>query len=305
MKIMASDIKLKYPNIGYIMKLELALMSKYAEELMAHPSPQNVERAKIIVDSLTQYKEHKISFKTLFNILRENGFDHEEPQTIADGVDYATIAQYDEVCSISKQDVRRYYNGYSFDGEPAHPELFSIENVEAFPEYGIEKHKEGEFKYSIKLQGQKFKFVYNTRRSEETDEYFVLVGKNPGTTRDIKLLDRNDEIITNFLNENKLKPLSIFYDIAEENSMFKGMKYDEGYAENGEMVVINKTIRLTNEEFAEFVKYCRAFKEAMEGKGEFTKELNEISSRQKSGCMGMLIIPIIALLGTLSWLIYM
>ena len=138
---MASDIKLKYPNIGYIMKLELALMSKYAEELMAHPSPQNVERAKIIVDSLTQYKEHKISFKTLFNILRENGFDHEEPQTIADGVDYATIAQYDEVCSISRQDVRRYYNGYSFDGEPAHPELFSIENVEAFPEYGSEKHK--------------------------------------------------------------------------------------------------------------------------------------------------------------------
>ena len=105
--------------------------------------------------------------------------------------------------------------------------------------------------------------MYNTRRSEETDEYFVLVGKNPGTTRDIKLLDRNDEIITNFLNENKLKPLSIFYDIADENSMFKGMKYDEGYAENGEMVVINKTIRLTNEEFAEFVKYCRAFKEAM------------------------------------------
>ena len=147
--------------------------------------------------------------------------------------------------------------------------------------------------------------MYNTRRSEETDEYFVLVGKNPGTTRDIKLLDRNDEIITNFLNENKLKPLSIFYDIAEENSMFKGMEYDEGYAENGEMIVINKTIRLTNEEFAEFVKYCRAFKEAMEGKGEFTKELNEISSIQKSGCMGMLIIPIIALLGTLSWLIYM
>lgn len=291
---MASDIKLKYPNIGYIMKLDLALMSKYAEELMAKPSPQNIERAKIIVDSLTQYKENKISFKTLFNILRENGFDQKEPQTLVDGVDYATIAQFDEVCSISEQDVRRYYNGYSFDGEPAHPELFSIENVAAFPEYGIEKHKEGEFKYSIKLQGQKFRFVYNTRHFEDTSEYFVLVGKNPLTTREIKLLGRNDEVITKFIND-RLKPLSLFYDIAEENSLIQGIEYDEeGYA----------TIRLTNEEFAEFVKYCRAFKEAMEGKGEFTKELNEISSKQKSGCMGTLIIPIIALLGTLSWLIF-
>lgn len=205
---------------------------------------------------------------------------------------------------------------YTFNGEPAHPELFNIYVEEGARFAGKEGFKEGTFKYQCpKIGGQKFAFSYCTNKREDDGDYWIELS-NVSKLGLLNTLANGGEAYNRFelrqIQDGELYAmrsngvlLEALMSMAAEDEEYE-LAFVDGYMnEEGEFEGID-TKPLSKEEISSFKSYIRAFVEAIEGKGRFSDDLAKFAEQQqqgasseKKGCLGMLLIPIITIGGLL------
>lgn len=305
---MASDIKIKDPVTGRIMLLEFELMLEYVKEQVNQYDSEN--EVELLISSLKDYQNDKITFNQLWEVFKKNGYKAEKPDTISNEVDYGEIATFDEINSITEDDIRPYKLGYKFNGSPAHPEYFNLEIKKGDKFKGTKDIIKGTTKISTpKVGGQKIKFIFNTdNRSEDGIDFWIeLKGSQPiNDTFELRIIDSDGDRFSlknyGILLENLIK-------LAREDNQYE-MAIANGFVgSEGDFYERNQQI-LTSEEINIFKTYVRGFIEALEGSGQYENEFNSLYGKSetqpsnKKGCFGVILFPLITLLGLISWIIF-
>lgn len=306
---MASDIKIKDPIIGRIMLLDYELMLEYVKEQVNQYDSEN-EEVELLISSLKDYQNDKITFNQLWEVFKKYGYKAEKPDTISNDVDYGEIATFDEINSITEDDIRPYKLGYKFNGRPAHPEYFNLEIKKGDKFKGTKDIIKGTTKINTpKIGGQKIKFIFNTdNRSEDGIDFWIeLKGSQPfNDSFELRIIDSDGDKFSlmnyGILLENLIK-------LAREDNQYE-MAIANGFIGiEGDFCEENQQI-LTNEEINIFKTYVRGFIEALEGSGQYENEFNRLYGKSetqpsnKKGCFGVILFPLITLLGLISWIIF-
>lgn len=205
---------------------------------------------------------------------------------------------------------------YQFRGDPAHPELFNIYVEEGDRFAGKAEVKEGTFKYKCpKIGGQKFAFTYNTNNRWDDGDFWIefsdmsklgilntLANGGEAYNRfEIRQI-QNDEL---FCMRSDGVLLQALLSMAPEDEEYE-LAFVNGYMdEEGKFKEI-ETKPLTKDEISLFKSYIRAFVEALDGNGDYAEDLEKFANQQtentsaeKKGCLGVFLIPIIAIGGIL------
>lgn len=206
---------------------------------------------------------------------------------------------------------KQLHLGYAFDGEPAHPEHFNVYEEEGDRFAGKEGYKEYTFKYHCpKIGGQKFAFKCGTNQREDDGDFWIEFG-DVSKLGILNTLANGGEAFNRFelrlIQDGKLHSLrsdgvllSTLMSLGVEDEEYE-LAFVDGYMNSEDEFVEVDTKPLSNEEIIIFKSYIRAFVEALDGKEEFSKDLEKLTSQQsqessveKKGCLGMLLIPIFA-----------
>ena len=191
--------------------------------------------------------------------------------------------------------------GYEFDGEPAHPELFDL-NVDKFND-----KNEGQFKYiSPKIRDRQFKYSYsNKRRKEENGDYYIKASISLSYDNDpfyIHIVTKGGKLIK---FHNYGIPLSALMLLCDENSEYE-MAFVKDYRQSG--LGVGTPEELSSQDLSKFKSYTRAFIEALEGKGNYTEDLNyNMANKPPKDWIGIIfsIIIVLFVLGLIIALIYL
>lgn len=204
---------------------------------------------------------------------------------------------------------KQLYLGYAFDGEPAHPELFNVYEEEGDRFAGKEGYKEYTFKYHCpKIGGQKFAFKCGTNQREDDGDFWIEFG-DVSTLGLLNTLANGGEACNRFelrlIQDGELHSLrsdgvllSTLLSLGVEDEEYE-LAFVDGYMNGDGEFKETDTKPLSKDEISIFKSYIRAFVEALEGKDEFSEDLEKLISQQsqdasveKKGCLGMLLIPI-------------
>lgn len=211
---------------------------------------------------------------------------------------------------------KQLHLGYAFDGEPSYPEHFNVYEEEGDRFAGKEGYKEYTFKYQCpKIGGQKFAFSYCTNKREDNGDYWIELS-NVSKLGLLNTLANGGEAYNRFelrqIQDGELYSmrsngvlLEALLSMAAEDEEYE-LAFVDGYMnDEGEFKEID-TKPLSKEEISTFKSYIRAFVEAIEGEGRFSDDLAKFAEQQqqgasseKKGCLGVLLIPIIAIGGLL------
>lgn len=213
-----------------------------------------------------------------------------------------------------EQAKKQLHLGSAFDGEPAHPEHFDICRIEDGDKFaGTENVDQYTFKYQCpKIGGQKFSFRYSTDKTDEDGQLWIELNGSAFKEFNRAFGEHDERFELRQIEDGEL------YVMRSNGILLDGLlslgttndyelAFTDGYIDdNNDFVDYNGNKPLTKEEINVFKKYIHAFEEAIKGEGKYTQELEEIaaqqpqgSSTEKQGCLGMFLIPIIAIGGLL------
>lgn len=313
---MASDIKRKDPVKGKLMQLELKLLLNYAQkQTNLIKNADQLEVVKKLTDTFQDYREEKITFNQLFEEFKSQGYDGQKPETISGDVDYGEIATFDEISSISDEDLRPYKLGYKFNGTPAHPEYFNL-NIEQPDKFSkVVGKTEGKFIYECpKIAYERFVACFSTKNKDEEDGDFIIELRD----RTLGLEDTEhkhffhirvvgeDGTLLDLLNQQIY--LSTLLGISSKNNKIEVAFLETMKNDNGEIEEYNKRV-LNPNEVETFKSYIRAFVEALEGDNKYIEDLEKLKNNPniktvpKSGCLSILLIPLLTLMGILLYML--
>lgn len=305
---MNSNIKRNDPEIGYFMREEIHRILDWCRlQCDVATNSEQLDKVQKIPSVISEYQAGAITFNEMFDLCCKYGYTGEKLNLISSkGVDYGEIATFDEICSITDEDLKPFTLGYKFNGEPAHPELFNFNIEEGDRFSGKPEVKQGTFIYQCpKIGGQKFQFTFDTNEYDDDGDFWIeftgdklaeinrALGSND-LRFELRIID--DENRYQLRSDGVL--LSSLIKLGEKDFKYE-IAFADGKIEDGTFVEFSQK-ELNSEEVEIFKSYIRAFVEALEGEGLYTTELERVSSiapTKKNGCMGMVIIPLIMAIG--------
>ena len=226
-----------------------------------HNDPDCNKLESELSDIKSSFIEDEIDAETFLDKLDEFlRKEHSEKNSNFSGIMFSDVLKAHQYATL----------GYEFDGEPAHPELFDL-NIDKFND-----KNEGKFKYiSPKIGGKQFTYRYsNKRRDEEDDDYWIEL-EDPSSSSffsapprpyHIHIVTKEGKLLKTPCN---LISLSSLIWLCDENS-----EYKIAFVEEIEGLGLGTPRELSPQELNNFKSYTRAFIEALEGRGDYTEDLN-------------------------------
>lgn len=201
-----------------------------------------------------------------------------------------------------------------FNGNPAHPELFNIWKEDGNRFEGKPDVTHGTFVLRCpKIGGKKFSFSFSTNDRDDDGEYWIELSQGAfhalnsscGVESRFKIRLIYDGEVDAYRSDGvRLDHLLTLGSL--ENDKLE-MAFADGLLDDGEFREFSQQT-LTSEEVETFTAYVRAFEEAMFGLGRNTAELERFKAlaeekKSKKGCLGILVLPLLATAGAVAWLL--
>lgn len=310
--------------VANLIAVDLAWALEISKEHSSHGTPESIAVAKSIVNALNQYKDGAINYYQFRDIAIECGMPSKKVDLTVGDIDYGKIVTFEEALQSAgeydeSEDDEVPSLSYSFEGEPAHPELFNILVEEGDRFAGKTGFTQGTFKCQCpKIGGQKFAFTFNASERRDNGDFWIEFS-DKSKLGIMNTIANGGEAYNRF--EIRQIQYGKLYSMRSDGVLLEALlsmaPVDEEYElafvdgiinQDGEFEELS-TKPLTKEEISIFKSYIRAFKEALDGKGEYVQDLERFASQQqnssskKGGCFGILLLPFLGL-GALSYLLF-